>query len=194
MFSGIVQQGAWGCFDEIHRIKTKVLASVTQQVLSIFSALAANSKNLVIENDTIALVPTCGVFITTGPDRDGNSNLPENFKSMFRTVSMMVPDSKLIAETMLFGEGFKDATALAGKMCTLFSLGKQLLFGRRNRYDYGLRRLIELIRFAGLLRRENPEGTDDEVRIRFVFKYSGGWLVLEGDNEVITPSLDGFVV
>jgi len=40
---------------------------------------------------------------------------------------MSVPDIELIAETMLFSEGFKHAKKLAGKVVGLFKLMRQLL-------------------------------------------------------------------
>lgn len=159
---GLVQQGAWVCFNEIHRIKIGVLSAITQQIWSIFSALAADSKTLVIENNNVTLVPTCGIFITSRPSYEANSNLPDNFKSMFRTVSMVVPDIKLIAETILYGEGFKNSKILANKIFSLFSHCKQLL-KKQNNCEYGLRSLIELIKYAGKYKRENSEVPDDEV-------------------------------
>ena len=46
----------------------------------------------------------------------GRTELPDNLKSMFRPISMMVPDSMLIAEISLFGEGFRDTRNLAKKV------------------------------------------------------------------------------
>lgn len=138
--------------------------------MSIFSALAADLRSLVIENKNIILVPTCRIFITTYPGYEDNTNLPDNFKSMFRTVSMIVPDSKLIAETILFGEGFKNTKNLANKIIVLFSLCKQLL-SIQNYNDYGLRSLIELIKYAGNCKRENLKIPDDEVPIYLLMLY-----------------------
>ena len=124
---GLAQQGAWGCFDEFNRINVEVLSVVAQQILSIYSALATRVNKFIFEDTMINLIPTCGIFITMNPGYAGRTELPDNLKSMFRAISMMVPDSKLIAEIMLFGEGFRETRVLANKTFVLFVLCKQKL-------------------------------------------------------------------
>ncbi|KAK1331639.1 hypothetical protein QTO34_009597 [Cnephaeus nilssonii] len=134
MYSGLAQTGAWGCFDEFNRINIEVLSVVAQQILSILSALAAGLARFYFEGFEINLVWSCGIFITMNPGYAGRTELPDNLKSMFRPIAMVVPDSTLIAEIILFGEGFGNCKILAKKVYTLYSLAVQQL-SRQDHYD-----------------------------------------------------------
>ncbi|KAM9407837.1 LOW QUALITY PROTEIN: dynein axonemal heavy chain 2 [Salvelinus alpinus] len=162
MYSGLAQTGAWGCFDEFNRINIEVLSVVAQQILSILSALSAGATSFIFEGREIRLVWSCGIFITMNPGYAGRTELPDNLKSMFRPISMVVPDSTLIAEITLFGEGFNNCKLLAKKVFTLYSLAVQQL-SKQDHYDFGLRALTSLLRYAGKKRRVCPDVADEEI-------------------------------
>lgn len=162
MFSGLAQTGAWGCFDEFNRINIEVLSVVAQQILSILSALANQSRRFTFEGREIQLEWSCGIFITMNPGYAGRTELPDNLKSMFRPISMVVPDSSLIAEIILFAEGFNNTKLFAKKVFTLYSLAIQQL-SKQDHYDFGLRALVSLLRYAGKKKRANPNMSDEEI-------------------------------
>ena len=67
------------------------------------------------EERQIKLKRTFGCHVTMNPGYAGRTELPDNLKVMFRPVAMMIPDYGLIAEIMLFAEGFGNAKILSNK-------------------------------------------------------------------------------
>jgi dynein heavy chain, axonemal len=135
---------------------------VAQQILSIIDSLSSKSSTCIIEKNVVKLVPSCGIFITMNPGYAGRTELPDNLKSMFRPISMVVPDSNYIAEILLFSEGFSNTRSLAKKVYTLYQLSSQQL-SKQDHYDFGLRALTSVLRHAGRKKISNPSMNDEEV-------------------------------
>ena len=165
MFSGLVQTGGWGCFDEFNRIQIEVLSVIAQQVMSIMNAIAQRKRSFNFMGTEVRCRWSCGIFITMNPGYAGRTELPDNLKSLFRPVSMMVPDLALIAEVMLAAEGFKEAKPLAKKTTTLYALMVQQL-SKQDHYDFGLRSLRGVLMCAGALKREDPELSEELILLR----------------------------
>merc|ERR550539_812430 len=77
----------------------------------------------------------------------------------------MIPDYGMIAEIMLFAEGFSEARVLSRKMTKLYKLSSEQL-SQQDHYDFGLRAVKSVLVMAGGLKRTQPMSSEDEVLIR----------------------------
>nr|Q9SMH3.1 RecName: Full=Dynein-1-alpha heavy chain, flagellar inner arm I1 complex; AltName: Full=1-alpha DHC; AltName: Full=Dynein-1, subspecies f [Chlamydomonas reinhardtii]CAB56598.1 1-alpha dynein heavy chain [Chlamydomonas reinhardtii] len=165
IFSGLVQCGAWGCFDEFNRIEAEVLSVVSSQIKNIQEALKNDLTRFQFEGKEISIDPRTGIFITMNPGYAGRTELPDNLKALFRPVTMVVPDLEQICEIMLFSEGFDSAKVLAKKMTVLYKLSREQL-SKQHHYDFGLRALKSVLVMAGSLKRGAPDMSEQLVLMR----------------------------
>ncbi|XP_075239024.1 cytoplasmic dynein 1 heavy chain 1-like isoform X4 [Convolutriloba macropyga] len=171
IFVGLCQVGAWGCFDEFNRLEEKMLSAVSQQIQAIQETLKAMGsltvkpdKPLTVElvGKTVSVNPDMAVFITMNPDYAGRSNLPDNLKKLFRAMAMTQPDKQLIAQVMLFSQGFRTAEVLSKKIVPLFRLCTEQL-SNQSHYDFTLRALKAVLNCAGSIKRERMMKLREEL-------------------------------
>ncbi|KAB1272093.1 Cytoplasmic dynein 2 heavy chain 1 [Camelus dromedarius] len=128
IFVGLVKCGAWGCFDEFNRLEESVLSAVSMQIQTIQDALKNHRTVCELLGKEVEINSNSGIFITMNPagkGYGGRQKLPDNLKQLFRPVAMSRPDNELIAEVILYSEGFKDAKVLGRKLVAIFSLSSQ---------------------------------------------------------------------
>ncbi|KNC98573.1 uncharacterized protein SPPG_06258 [Spizellomyces punctatus DAOM BR117] len=196
IFIGLCRVGAWGCFDEFNRLEERILSAVSQQVQSIQLGLK-NGQEIELVNKHFKVDPSTGIFITMNPGYAGRSNLPDNLKKLFRSVAMTKPDRELIAQVMLYSQGFRSAELLASKVVPLFVLCDEQL-SPQNHYDFGLRSLKSVLVSAGNLKREvlqqlrgetKPEAADKDVKEGISDEVSEQKLLIRSVRETVIPKL-----
>ncbi|XP_059035365.1 cytoplasmic dynein 2 heavy chain 1 isoform X5 [Mustela lutreola] len=166
IFVGLVKCGAWGCFDEFNRLEESVLSAVSMQIQTIQDALKNHRTVCELLGKEVEINSNSGIFITMNPagkGYGGRQKLPDNLKQLFRPVAMSRPDNELIAEVILYSEGFKDARVLGRKLVAIFNLARELLTPQQH-YDWGLRALKTVLRGSGgLLRQLKKSGIKQNV-------------------------------
>lgn len=143
---GLASCGAWSCFDEFHRIDTRALSVIAQQILDIQRAMHTKMFEVDFESSLIQLNPECALFVTTD-SLQHDVHIPDNLKVLFRPVAMANPDLAMIAELLLTSYGFEEANILSQKLACMVDLCDGLLSSQPH-YEFGLRSMVSVLRSA----------------------------------------------
>jgi dynein heavy chain 1, cytosolic len=107
-------------------------------------------------------------------------------------MAMTRPDRELIAQVMLFSQGFRTAESLASKIVPFFNLCDEQLSPQPH-YDFGLRALKAVLASAGILKRErmqlaaSEEAEDNSVGLSDAI--SEQVILIQSVTETIVPKL-----
>lgn len=189
IFLGICRVGAWGCFDEFNRLEERILSAVSQQVqniqIGLRKAVHDGDASVELAGRQFSVNQDTGIFITMNPGYAGRSNLPDNLKKLFRSVAMSKPDKELIAEVMLYSQGFKQAKRLSKQTVPFFDQCTADL-SKQAHYDFGLRALKSVLISSGGLKRarlspaEHNTETDADIEPQ---------ILVQSIRETIAPKL-----
>ncbi|ETN45168.1 uncharacterized protein HMPREF1541_10045 [Cyphellophora europaea CBS 101466] len=189
IFLGICQVGAWGCFDEFNRLEERILSAVSQQIQNIQIGLrnSTNEQKAQIElvGRRFRVNQNSGLFITMNPGYAGRSNLPDNLKKLFRSVAMSKPDKELIAEVMLFAQGFKQAKEVSRQVVPFFDHCAKML-SKQPHYDFGLRALKSVLVSSGGLKRMHVQAS---AAGEATLDISEPQIIVQSIRETVSPKL-----
>ena len=99
------------------------MSTISQSVQLIQAAIKTHAKVVSLLGREITVNHNTGIFITVNPATKGyggRQKLLVKLKQLFRPVAMSVPDNELIAEVMMFAEGFKSPKIMAQRIVALF--------------------------------------------------------------------------
>lgn len=188
IFLGISQVGAWGCFDEFNRLEERILSAVSQQIQNIQMGLRKRALDPSAQIDLVGrqlrVHPLTGMFITMNPGYAGRSNLPDNLKKLFRSVAMSKPDKEIIAEVMLFSQGFAEAKTLSRQTVPFFDKCSSTL-SKQPHYDFGLRALKSVLVSSGGLKRLRLASGNDQSADTTIEPQ----IIVQSIRETIAPKL-----
>ncbi|KAF2129349.1 dynein heavy chain [Dothidotthia symphoricarpi CBS 119687] len=189
IFLGICQVGAWGCFDEFNRLEERILSAVSQQVQNIQLGLKKGAEDEKAQIELIgrqlSVNGNTGIFITMNPGYAGRSNLPDNLKKLFRSIAMSKPDKELIAEVMLYSQGFSQAKELSKQVVPFFDKCSAGL-SKQAHYDFGLRALKSVLVSSGGLKRARISVQDAEFPDEAIMEPQ---IIIQSLRETIAPKL-----
>ena len=189
IFLGICQVGAWGCFDEFNRLEERILSAVSQQIQNIQVGLKQGAEDdkaqIELVGRQLRVNPNTGIFITMNPGYAGRSNLPDNLKKLFRSVAMSKPDKELIAEVMLYSQGFNQAKQLSKQTVPFFDQCSARL-SKQAHYDFGLRALKSVLVSSGGLKRARLTSGDGNLGAEEVVEPE---IIVQSIRETIAPKL-----
>ena len=104
---------------------------------------------------------------------------------------MTRPDRELIAQVMLFSQGFRTAESLASKIVPFFNLCAEQLSPQPH-YDFGLRALKAVLASAGILKRErliNARANEEENTADLSDAIQEQVILIQSVTETIVPKL-----
>lgn len=133
------------CLNNISIVQPPLLSVVTQVMKTVLDGLRANKTSVLIQDDEVTLAASGACFATLNnwtnrsytkrPSSVGffpslqspASYLSKELLEMFRPVSLVGPDARVILQVWLLSQGFTQVTSLASSIVTLRELCEQML-------------------------------------------------------------------
>ncbi|RLU19225.1 hypothetical protein DMN91_007782 [Ooceraea biroi] len=165
-FKGVVSCGAWICFKNFNKLKLELLSAIAQNLTQMMQAVSSNLKTVSFEGCNLDLDASGNICINISLEQSKHTDLPDNLKVLFRSVSMIAPDIYKIVEVGLFAGGFLHAKDLAAKLVVSYKLLTDHLRGKHYFYNLGASSLKTVIAAATSMKRNIPNENEYTLLLR----------------------------
>ncbi|XP_026667107.1 dynein heavy chain 12, axonemal-like [Ceratina calcarata] len=165
IFRGFITCGTWLCFENFDELPSDLLSRITEGLTTTFQAIARKLGRVTLEGVSLKINPTGHISIVTKLDPFRCSNIPDNLKVLFRTTSMIMPDTRRIVEVEISAGGVINSKLLASKLITLYEiLSDQLWCESCNNFNmYSIKAIIRSMIY---LKRSCPEEDENVLLLR----------------------------
>ena len=147
LFLGVINTGAWVCFDEFNRIEVEVLSVIRIQLITIFDALRSKKISIPFKgNAGVRINHSLAIYITMNPQYIFRTELPENLKILFRPVALKTADRQRICEIKFLADG--SPAQVANSLAKLLIVSLDVLMQQlspQSHYDFSLRAIMNLL-------------------------------------------------
>jgi len=164
-FKGVVSYGAWVCFENFGKLRSELLSAIAQNLAQMSRAVSSGLKTVSFEGCNLNLDVTGNICASINLEQSRHIDLPDNLKVLFRSVTMIAPDIRKIAEVELFAGGFLRAKDLAAKLVVSYKLLTDHLAERRH-YNFRMSSLKTVIAGAISMKQNIPDEDECTLLLR----------------------------
>ena len=166
LFLGVINTGAWVCFDEFNRIEVEVLSVIRIQLITIFDALRSKKISIPFKgNAGVRINHSLAIYITMNPQYIFRTELPDNLKILFRPVALKAADRQRICEIKFLADGYP--AQIANSLAKLLIVSLDVLMQQlspQSHYDFSLRAIMNILKYASSLK--SMQGHDEMFVLR----------------------------
>ncbi|CAI9717935.1 dynein heavy chain 8, axonemal-like [Octopus vulgaris] len=200
IIQGSSMEGCWLCLADGNKLSHKSLDVVMDQVAMIVDAVRVNNNVVedIFRKLTYKVNPRTAFFMTATFSEESNWYSARNVKSVFRTVTLLKPDTYYILRGYFISAGFKFGNILAGKLLEIVSLAElQLISSECQIPSFTLSSMIATIRRAQQIRKtleekygEKPNTVRPETTPSTTSRQSQISLTIKESSENLTRDID----
>ena len=160
---GVASSGCWGVLEDYDRANSEIMSYASVFLDNLQQTTLQKEKNLVLDNGKSLPIESGYFVLKTGHTSYlGRHKVPESLKSLFRPVTILAPDIKIILKTILISFGFKNVDSLAQSISD-FQKVFNSQFNKKKQYQFGLRKIAEFLELSRTTLKKKTKVKEEEI-------------------------------